>query len=103
MMQKEMRNEKCLVCEKEDHCVMVLSCFHEVVCVDCSESGVGNRQSTAGHNDCMIFSAGHIYFQFVNFVFKKKQYHVANLLNFHAELFFAAKSETFARFLCHKT
>ena len=38
MIQKEMKNKKCLCCEKEDYCVMLLPCHHEVLCVDCSKS-----------------------------------------------------------------
>ena len=63
---------------------------------------MGNRSSTAGHIDCIVFLAGHIYFKFVNFALKNTQFHIANLLTILGELFFTVKSETFARFLCHK-
>ena len=36
--------------------------FHHTVEISPPTAGVGNRQSTASHIDCIIFIAGHIYY-----------------------------------------
>ena len=41
-------------------CTRSLAC--DSVMYSISTTGMGNRQRTAGHIDCMIFSASHIYF-----------------------------------------
>ena len=38
MNNQQMQNKKCLSCKKEDSCVMLLPCHHQVLCVDCSKS-----------------------------------------------------------------
>ena len=37
MNNQQMKNKKCLYCKKEDSCVMLLPCHHQVLCVDCSK------------------------------------------------------------------
>ena len=49
-------------------------------------SGVGNRQSRAGHIDGRLFSASHVYFRFVKFVFKIRN--TSSQIHIHAELVF---------------